>query len=100
MESIKPQKTLVEQVHGAILDAICDGTLAAGTAMTQDELAARLQVSRQPVMTALGMLRKQGFLIERGRRGLQVAAGAEGKGQCKGRDSGSGHEWLPIKISR
>jgi len=73
MESIKPQKTLVEQVHGAILDAICDGTLAAGTAMTQDELAARLQVSRQPVMTALGMLRKQGFLVERGRRGLQVA---------------------------
>jgi len=73
MESIKPQKSLVEQVHEAILDAICDGTLAAGTAMTQDELAARLQVSRQPVMTALGLLRNQGFLVERGRRGLQVA---------------------------
>lgn len=72
MESIKPQKTLVEQVHEAILDAICDGTLAAGTAVTQDELAARLQVSRQPVMTALGLLKKEGFLVDRGRRGLRV----------------------------
>ncbi len=73
MESIKPQKSLVEQVHEAILDDICDGSLAAGTALRQDELAARLQVSRQPVMTALGLLRNQGFLVERGRRGLQVA---------------------------
>jgi DNA-binding GntR family transcriptional regulator len=73
MKSIKPHKTLVEQAHEAILDAICDGTLAAGTAVTQDELAARLQVSRQPVMTALGLLKKEGFLVDRGRRGLQVA---------------------------
>lgn len=74
MESIKPQKTLVEQVHEAILDAICDGSLAAGTAVTQDELAAKLQVSRQPVMTALGLLKKEGFLVDRGRRGLQVGS--------------------------
>lgn len=74
MESLKPRKTLVEQVYERILDAICDGTLPAGTRVTQDELAARLQVSRQPVMSALGMLRQQGFLIEHGRRGLQVAA--------------------------
>lgn len=73
MESLKPQKTLVERVYASILDAICDGTLAAGTRVTQDELAARLEVSRQPVMTALGLLKQQGFLIERGRRGLRVA---------------------------
>ncbi len=73
MQSLKPQKTLVERVYESILDAICDGTLAAGTRVTQDELAARLEVSRQPVMTALGMLKQQGFLIERGRRGLCVA---------------------------
>ncbi len=73
MESLKPQKTLVERVYESILDAICDGSLAAGTRVTQDELAARLEVSRQPVMTALGMLKQQGFLIERGRRGLRVA---------------------------
>lgn len=74
MESLKPQKSLVEQVYERILDAICDGTLPAGARVTQDELAARLQVSRQPVMSALGLLRQQGFLVERGRRGLQVAA--------------------------
>jgi DNA-binding GntR family transcriptional regulator len=73
MESLKPQKTLVERVYESILDAICDGSLPAGTRVTQDELAARLEVSRQPVMTALGLLKQQGFLVERGRRGLQVA---------------------------
>jgi len=79
MQSLKPQKTLVERVYESILDAICDGTLAAGTRVTQDELAARLEVSRQPVMTALGLLRQQGFLIERGRRGLCVAPADRGR---------------------
>ncbi len=73
IESLQPRKTLVEEVHRRILDAICDGTLAPGERVTQDELAARLQVSRQPVMTALGLLKQQGFLVEHGRRGLQVA---------------------------
>lgn len=73
LQSLKPQKTLVEQAYERILDAICEGTLAPGERVTQDELAARLQVSRQPVMTALGLLRQQGFLVEHGRRGLQVA---------------------------
>ena len=73
MKSLKPQKTLVEQVYERILDAICEGVLSPGERVTQDELAARLQVSRQPVMSALGRLREQGFLVERGRRGLQVA---------------------------
>lgn len=73
IESLKPQRTLVEQVYERILDAICDGALAPGDRVTQDELALRLQVSRQPVMTALGQLKQQGFLVERGRRGLQVS---------------------------
>jgi len=73
IESLKPQKTLVEQVYERILGAICEGALAPGERVTQDELAARLEVSRQPVMTALGLLRQQGFLVEHGRRGLQVA---------------------------
>lgn len=73
MESLKPQKTLVEQVYDRLLDAICEGGLPAGTRITQDELAAQLQVSRQPVMSAVGLLRQQGFLVEHGRRGLQVA---------------------------
>ncbi len=73
MRALKPKKTLVEQAYDAILDAICDGTLAPGERVTQDELAARLHVSRQPVLTALGLLKQQGFLIDHGRRGLAVA---------------------------
>lgn len=71
--SLQPQKTLTEQVYEQILDAICNGALSSGARVTQDDLAERLQVSRQPVMTAVGQLRQQGFLVEHGRRGLQVA---------------------------
>lgn len=73
MESLKPQKTLQEQVYERVLDAICSGVLAPGARVRQDEIAGQLQVSRQPVMSALALLRQQGFLIEHGRRGLQVA---------------------------
>ena len=73
MESLKPQRTLVEQAYERLLDAICDGSLPPGTRVTQDELAERLQVSRQPVMSAMGLLKQHGFLVEHGRRGLQVA---------------------------
>jgi DNA-binding GntR family transcriptional regulator len=73
MRSLQPQKTLVKQAYDTILDAICDGTLAPSERLTQDEIAARLAVSRQPVMSALALLKQQGFLIEHGRRGLAVA---------------------------
>lgn len=73
IKSLNPQKTLVEQVYEQILDAICNGVLAPDDRVTQDELAVKLQVSRQPVTIAMGQLKQQGFLVERGRRGLQVA---------------------------
>ncbi len=73
MQSLSRQKTLVEQAYRTILDAICDGTFKPGERMTQDEIAARLDVSRQPVMSALAMLKSQGFLQDAGRRGLAVA---------------------------
>lgn len=73
MQSLLPQKTLVEQAYRTILDAICDGTLRPGERLTQDEIAARLNVSRQPVMSALALLKNHGFLQDAGRRGLAVA---------------------------
>lgn len=73
IESLQRAKPLVEQVYERILDAICEGELAPGEAVRQDELAEKLQVSRQPVLTALSQLKVQGFVVERGRRGLQVA---------------------------
>jgi len=64
---------LTEQVHQRLLNAICAGELAPGARLTQEELAASLNVSRQPVLQALGLLKKEGFVIEAGRRGLMVA---------------------------
>lgn len=64
---------LTEQVHNRLLDAICDGELAPGARLTQEELAASLDVSRQPVLQALRVLKKEGFVVDAGRRGLMVA---------------------------
>ena len=64
---------LTEQVYQRLLHAICDGELAPGARLTQEELAAALATSRQPVLQALRLLKKDGFVIEAGRRGLQVA---------------------------
>jgi DNA-binding GntR family transcriptional regulator len=62
----------VEQVYDAIVDDICTGKLAPGTPLRQELLAARFQVSRQPVQQALLLLKNQGLVREFGRRGLEV----------------------------
>jgi DNA-binding GntR family transcriptional regulator len=72
---------LVDQVYRALLDAISAGSLAPGQRITQEELAERLAVSRQPVLQALRLLKRDGFVqdaplagVPNGRsRGLQVA---------------------------
>ena len=73
MESLQPQQTMVEQAYHAILDAICEGRLEPGERLTQESVAGKLAVSRQPVGQALLMLKQQKFLVEAGRRGLMVA---------------------------
>jgi DNA-binding GntR family transcriptional regulator len=61
---------LTEQVYQRLLRAICDGELAPGARHMQEELAAALATSRQPVLQALCLLKQDGFAIEAGRRGL------------------------------
>lgn len=73
IKSVQRSKSLVDQAYERILDAICTGALAPGDAVRQDDLAELLHVSRLPVLMALGQLKLQGFLVTRGRRGLQVA---------------------------
>jgi DNA-binding GntR family transcriptional regulator len=73
MQSLPPPPRIVEQVYHAILDAICDGRLAPGERLTQESVAKKLDVSRQPVGQALLLLKQQKFLSEAGRRGLMVA---------------------------
>lgn len=72
MESLTPPKSLVDQAYKVILDALCDGTFKPGERLTQEDIAARLNVSRQPVTHALAVLKSQGFLAQSGRRGLMV----------------------------
>ena len=73
IESLTPGPTLIEQAYDAILSAICDGRLAPGARLHQDDLAGRLRISRQPVGQALSILKAQGFVRDNGRRGLIVA---------------------------
>ena len=64
---------LVDQVYVALLDAISDGSLAPGARVTQEDLAERLEVSRQPVLQAFRLLKKDGLLLDAPGRGLLVA---------------------------
>lgn len=72
MIPLTPSPNLTEQVYGRILEAITDRTLPPGRRVTQNELAERLGVSRQPVSHALHLLHRQGLLAESGRRGFEV----------------------------
>src|SRR5678809_1007855 len=64
---------LVERVYRALLDAISDGSLAPAARLTQEDLAERLAVSRQPVLQALRLLKKDGLVLDAPGRGLLVA---------------------------
>jgi DNA-binding GntR family transcriptional regulator len=73
MDALEMPKRLVDQAYDVILDAICSGTLKPGERLTQESVARRLNVSRQPIHNALLVLKSQGFVREAGRRGLSVA---------------------------
>lgn len=70
---LQPSPDLVEQVYRALLDAISDGSLAPGARLTQETIASDLAVSRQPVLQALGLLKKDGLVLDAPGRGLLVA---------------------------
>jgi DNA-binding GntR family transcriptional regulator len=70
---LQPAPDLVDQVYRALLDAISDGSLAPGARLTQETIAADLAVSRQPVLQALRLLKKDGLVRDAPGRGLLVA---------------------------
>lgn len=72
MEALPRQLSLVDSVYQAIRDSICDGALKPGERITQEAIAERLDVSRQPVGQALVLLRSHGFIQDAGRRGVMV----------------------------
>jgi len=73
MEKLPLATRLIDQAYEAIVDAVCSGDLKPGERLTQELIAARLDVSRQPVTHALAMAKKQGFVAEVGRGRLVVA---------------------------
>jgi len=74
MRTISTKPDLTAQVQLAIIDAIASGEFIAGERLTQEELADRLGVSRQPVLQALVLLRDQGLIVDApNRRGLLIA---------------------------
>lgn len=72
MEALPQNKSLVEQAYEALLEAICVGDFKAGERLNQDEIALRLNVSRQPVNSAIAMLKAQRFVQDTGKRGVVV----------------------------
>lgn len=73
MDTLTIGPTLITQAYDAILSAICESRLKPGERLNQDDLAARLRISRQPVGQALSILKAQGFVRDTGRRRLIVA---------------------------
>ena len=69
--------SLVDEVHDAILLQIIRGELVAGAELKSTELAARLAVSRTPVMTALARLAADGIVVQPSNRRAVVRSGAE-----------------------
>jgi len=74
MDAIKPKKSLVDETYETLVHSICAGELLPGERLNQDEIAIRLNVSRQPVNSAVAILRANGFVEDTGRRGVVVAA--------------------------
>ncbi len=69
--AVKPDLTM--QTHDAIRAAIISGELSPCAPLAQEELAAQLGVSRQPVSHALILLKREGLVVDRGRKGQMVA---------------------------
>jgi DNA-binding GntR family transcriptional regulator len=73
MRPIDAPRVLIDQAYERLVEAIATGSLAPGARLRQEELAAMLGVSRQPVSHALRLLKREGLVEESDRRGLTVA---------------------------
>lgn len=73
MQASLVRTDLTTQTRDIIRDAIISGELEPGMALAQLELATQLGVSRQPVSHALKLLKAEGLVVDRGRKGQMVA---------------------------
>ncbi|MEL7000921.1 MAG: GntR family transcriptional regulator [Pseudomonadota bacterium] len=82
MKMLSVSPSLTEQVYRAVLDEIMEGRLKPGSHLVQEQLAAQLGVSRQPIQQAMALLKADGIVEEVGKRGLRVASLDLGLMQC------------------
>ncbi|MGO1119717.1 GntR family transcriptional regulator [Rhodovibrionaceae bacterium A322] len=73
MQPLPSKTVLIDQVRQTLQEAIASGQLKPGERLAQEALADQLGISRQPISHALALLKQEGFLVESGRRGLEVA---------------------------
>lgn len=73
MKTLNISQSLTQQAYRAIVDEILEGRLQAGAHLVQEQLAADLGVSRQPIQQAMTLLKADGMVEDVGRRGLRVA---------------------------
>ncbi|AWN41244.1 GntR family transcriptional regulator [Methylobacterium durans] len=71
-ESVGARGLLSDQIRNALTDEIAAGTLAAGIALDEQDLADRFGASRTPVREALRQLAVSGLVEVRPRRGVVV----------------------------
>jgi DNA-binding GntR family transcriptional regulator len=72
-EALERPQTVADRVADTLREAIARGALAAGTALRQDELAARFGFSRMPIRDALRQLEAEGLVVIHPTRGAAVA---------------------------
>lgn len=73
MRRIKREIVISDLTTAEIRSAILDGTLPPGSRVRQEELAARLGVSRAPIRQALLVLERDGLVRRDGPRGVVIA---------------------------
>jgi len=66
-------ETVADRIAALLREAIADGSLAAGTALRQDDLALRFGFSRMPIRDALRLLEAEGVVAIHPTRGAFVA---------------------------
>lgn len=77
-KNVKTQPSLASagdlgmEAYLKLKDEICEGRIAPGTRITEEELTGRLKMSRTPIRVALYRLESDGLLTREARRGLIV----------------------------
>ncbi len=70
---LRPRQPLQTQVYLALRKAIVNGKLAPGSKLVEGQLAARLNVSRNPIREALRKLEQDGLVTHTPNHGVTVA---------------------------